>query len=99
MSLRDRCVNFRANEETVQQIEDIKALFAPLMADRSSVLRWIVKTMWMLLFTDAKIADVFKEWQVIRGLNAASGVTQMKLDFPPPERVTFYPRFGGQHEH
>ena len=92
MSLRATAVNFRASEETVKQIEDIKSLFAPLMPDRSSTLRWIVKTMWMLLFTESSLAEIFQTWQVLHRQQTASGVTQMRFHFPVEH--PFFPRIG-----
>ena len=92
MSVRDKAVNFRASEETVAQIEDIKSLFHPLMPDRSATLRWIVKTMWGLLFTDSTLADTFQSWQVLRRTTSAHGVTQMRFHFPNDN--PFFPRIG-----
>ena len=96
MSLRATAVNFRASEETLRQIEDIKVLFTPLMADRSSTLRWIVKTMWMLLFTDASLAEIFQTWQVLHRQKAASDVTQLQFEFPRAHTgCEMFPRIWG----
>lgn len=96
MGVSDANVNFRASGETMKEIADIQKLFHPFLADRSSTLRWIIRTVWRLLFTDATVIQAFKEWQVFSCATSCHGVTQMRFDFPAREPlVTFFPRIDG----
>ena len=95
MSVSDKNVNFRASEETMSEIADIQKLFQPFLADRSSTLRWIIRTVWMLLFTDAKVIDAFKEWQLFSRDNAQREVAQLNFEFPRTATgCEFFPRVG-----
>ena len=97
MGVSDKNVNFRASEQTLNEIADIQKLFHPFLPDRSGTLRWIVRTMWQLLFTDRKLIELFREWQVISG-NASQHVQQLSIKFPPAVGANpgWFPKFGGQ---
>lgn len=92
MSVSDRNINFRASDDTMREIAEIQTLFQPFLADRSSTLRWIIKTVWKLLFTDAKVIDAFRAWQMFSGNNSQHAELQMRISFPPQEGTSFFPK-------
>lgn len=99
MSISDKNVNFRANEATLKELADIQTLFHPFLPDRSSTLRWIVRKFWELLFTDTKLTDALKDWQVIHGKTSQRDVTQLLIHFPPHgDAISFRPRISNYQE-
>lgn len=85
---------FRFSEETLMQIDQIKAAFSPFAEDRSSTLRIIVHVLYSILFTPTTLQEVL---MVCQRLQKATLCNADQMQFRFPAHIDMRPRIGGFH--